>query len=280
MLCGKSLPVLDNVHARGTAGNSLMPPVGTIPFITISMVSHGQGNLVGEALGDLAGFGDSAHIEVILTKNLPEQLPFSVEDFPYPVKVVENAVPTGFGANHNAAFRYAAGEWFCVMNPDIRMPANPFPILLDELERWQAAVIAPAVLSPAGRVEDSIRRFPTPLSLVGKMLGRGGGRYSFAVGDEAFAADWVGGMFMLFRAKDYWRVSGFDEDFFLYYEDVDICTRLGKASRRVLACPKAQVIHDARRASRRNPRYMRWHAVSMARYLVKHWLRLPKTGNW
>lgn len=246
-------------------------------LITISIVSHAQGNLVRNLLSDLSGLVDSADIEIILTKNLPERMLFAADDFPCPVKIVENGFPKGFGANHNAAFRLARGDWFCVMNPDIRMTDNPFPVLLEELERQHAAVIAPAVLSPAGQLEDSIRRFPTPLSLAGKMLGRCDGRYSFAVGDEAFAADWVGGMFMLFRAEDYRRVGGFDEGFFLYYEDVDICTRLWKAGRRVLACPKTQVIHDARRASRRNLRYMRWHAGSMARYLGKHWLRLPNT---
>lgn len=256
-----------------------MSPVEAIPFVSISIVSHGQGNLVAEALGDLARIGDSVRIEVVLIKNIPEQLPFSIGDFPYSLTIVENAVPKGFGANHNAAFRHMAGEWFCVLNPDIRIPVNPFPVLLEEIERQQAAVIAPAVLSPAGWVEDSIRRFPTPFSLARKMLGRADGRYSFAVGDETFAADWVGGMFMLFRAEDYRRVGGFDEGFFLYYEDVDICARLWKAGCRVLACPKAQVIHDARHTSRRNLRYMRWHAGSMARYLSKHWLRLPKTDN-
>lgn len=249
-------------------------------MISISIVSHGQGDLVGKALADLAQIaGNSVRFEVILTRNIPEQVSFSAGDFPYPVRVVENVAPKGFGANHNAAFQFASGGWFCVMNPDIRIQVNPFPFLLDEAERKQAAVIAPAVLSPAGQVEDSIRRFPTPLTLAGKMLGRGGGRYAFAVGDETFAADWVGGMFMVFRAEDYRRVGGFDEGFFLYYEDVDICTRLWQAGRRVLACPRAQVIHDARRASRRNLRYMRWHVSSMARYLGKHWLRLPNTGK-
>ncbi len=250
-----------------------------LPLISISVVSHGQGTLVSEALADLAHFVDSVPIEVILTTNIPEQLPFAVDDFPYPVRNVENASPKGFGANHNAAFRLAKEKWFCVMNPDIRMPENPFPLLIEEIERQQAAVIAPAVLSPEGKIEDSIRRFPTPCSLAGKMLGRGDGRYPFAVGGETFSADWVGGMFMLFRAEDYQRVGGFDEGFFLYYEDVDICTRLWQAGRRVLACPKVQVVHDARRTSRRDFRYMRWHAASMARYLGKHWLRLPKTGG-
>lgn len=248
-------------------------------MISISVVSHGQGNLVGRVLADLAGFVDAVRFEVILTKNIPERLPFPVDDFPYPMKIVENASPKGFGANHNAAFRLAEGKWFCVMNPDIRLPENPFALLIEEIDRQHAAVIAPAVLSPAGQLEDSIRRFPTPFSLARKLFGRGDGRYAFAVGDETFPADWVGGMFMLFRAEDYQRVGGFDEGFFLYYEDVDICTRLWQVRHRVLACPKVQVIHDARRASRRDFRYMRWHAGSMARYLGKHWLRLPKTGN-
>ena len=246
-------------------------------MISISIVSHGQGDLVSKALFDLSRFPGA--VEVILTKNIPESLPFSAQDFPYPVIVIENAVPKGFGANHNAAFRLAHGEWFCVMNPDIRLPDNPFPVLLDEIESQLDAVIAPAVLSPTDKVEDSVRRFPTPFSLAGKMLGGSDGRYAVKVGEKTFAADWVAGMFMLFRSVDYRRVGGFDEGFFLYYEDVDICTRLWKQGRRVLACPQAQVVHDARRASRRNLRYMRWHAGSMARYFGKHWLRLPKTGN-
>jgi len=247
--------------------------------ISVSIVSHHQGDLVSGALADLARFAGSVPIEVILTRNVPEGLPFALAELPFPVKVVENDSPKGFGANHNAAFRLAMGEWFCVMNPDIRMPENPFPLMLAALEQYKAAVIAPAVISPSGQVEDSVRRFPTPLSLAGKILGRSDGRYPFAVGDETFAADWVGGMFMLFRAEDYSHVDGFDEVFFLYYEDVDICTRLWKAGRQVLACPRVHVIHDARRASRRNFRYMRWHASSMVRYLTKHWLRLPDTEH-
>lgn len=252
--------------------------MGTDPeLISISLVSHRQGALIGKVLADLIAVWGTTSFEVILTKNVPEQFPFALEDFPYPITLLESASPKGFGANHNAAFRIAKGERFCVMNPDIRLPQNPFPILLEEIERRGAAVIAPVVLSPMGRVEDSIRRFPTPLSLVAKFLGRGDGRYPLVASRETFSVDWVGGMFMLFRAEDYRAVGGFDEDFFLYYEDVDICARLWKAGRRVLACPRAQVVHDAQRTSRRDLRYMRWHAASMARYLGKHWLRLPRT---
>lgn len=246
-------------------------------MISISIVSHGQGALLCQALQDLARFRARLDAEILVTFNVPESLRFETSDFPWPVTVVENASPRGFGANHNAAFRLAQGEWFCVMNPDIRLPEDPFPALLGEMARSPAAVIAPAVLTPAGSVEDSVRHFPAPLALAGKVLGRGDGRYSFVPGDETFVADWVAGMFMLFRAEAYQAVGGFDEDFFLYYEDVDICARLWKAGCPVLACPRAYVVHEARRASRRNLRHMRWHVASMARYLGRHWLRRPRT---
>jgi N-acetylglucosaminyl-diphospho-decaprenol L-rhamnosyltransferase len=246
-------------------------------MISISVISHGQGDLVGQVLGDLGHLPESKHFEVILTKNIPEQLAFSVEEFPYPVKLIENATPKGFGANHNAAFKLAEGKWFCVLNPDIRIVADPFPRLLSCLQEADASVAGPLVLAPDGGVEDSARRFPTPLTLAAKLFGLSDGRYSLLDTDAGFPVDWVAGMFMLFRAEDFQRVGGFDEGFFLYYEDVDICARLWNAGLRVLACPKAQVIHDARRASRHDLKYLRWHIASLARYLGKHWLRLPNT---
>lgn len=247
-----------------------------LPLISISIVSHTQGELLDKVIEDLVRLCSGTRIEVLLTKNVPEPLPFDIAALPFPVMVIENPCPRGFGANHNAAFRCASGEFFCVMNPDIRLHENPFPTLLEEFARHSAAVVAPAVLNPAGKIDDSIRRFPTPLGLVARLLSLGDGRHPFALGDETFTAEWAAGMFMLFRAEDYRAVGGFDEGFFLYYEDVDICARLWKAGRPILACPKIQVEHDARRASRKNFRYMKWHLASMARHFLKHYGRLPK----
>ena len=248
-------------------------------MISISIVSHGQGKLLAKALRDLSAFADPQSLEVLLTLNVPEALPFATESFPFPVRVICNSSPQGFGANHNGASRQASGEWFCVMNPDIRLPNNPFPRLLEELARFQGAVIAPMTVSSLGHCEDSVRRFPTLRSLAMKAFGAADGRYHYVPGDDTFSADWVGGMFMLFRAGDFRRLGGFDEGFFLYYEDVDICARLWKMGGKVLACPGTAVVHDAQRTSRRQLRYMRWHVSSMARYFAKHWLRLPRTSE-
>ena len=122
-------------------------------------------------------------------------------------------------------------------------------------------------------MEDSARHFPSLIDLVLKALHRYDGRLQYVLGDPPLPAPWVAGMFMLLRSKDYAALAGFDEGFFLYYEDVDLCARVWNCGRSVMLCPSVHVVHDARRASRRNLRHMLWHATSMARYLRKHFWR-------
>jgi GT2 family glycosyltransferase len=121
------------------------------------------------------------------------------------------------------------------------------------------------VRSPAGAPEDSARRFPTALSLLRKaFFGSRGPEYRSDGGP--LAVDWIGGMFMLFSAEAYRAAGGFDEAYFLYYEDVDICRRLTRSGKRVIYEPRAEIIHDARRASRRNLALAGHHIASILRF--------------
>src|SRR5574338_502929 len=242
-------------------------------MITVSIVSHGHGALLPPLLADLAA--SPAVTAVVLTHNIPEADIALPAVLPYSLDILRNARPKGFGANHNAAFAHCTTPFFCVLNPDVRIECDPFPALLEALRDEGVALCAPAVVAPDGGVEDSVRQFPRPLGLMQKALGLSDGRYPFALGDPPFTPEWVAGMFMLVRASDYAAAGGFDEDFHLYYEDVDLCARLWQAGRRVVACPGAAVVHDARRASRRNPRHMSWHVASMLRFMLKHLGRLP-----
>jgi len=230
------------------------------------VVSHGQGELVGALLPDLAARAAS-EIEVLLTLNIPEVLPFDVARLPFPVRILRNAAPKGFGANHNAAFRVSSGEYFCVLNPDIRLSGDPFPALLECLRDPLAGVAAPLIVGTDGAVEDSARRFPTPWTILKKAL-RESRAPEYAIGDEPIHSDWLAGMFMLFPREVFASLAGFDERYFLYYEDVDICARLALSGKRAVLCPAATAVHDARRQSRRSLRYMRWHLTSMLRYFV------------
>jgi N-acetylglucosaminyl-diphospho-decaprenol L-rhamnosyltransferase len=234
--------------------------------LVISIVSHGHGSLVGELLGDIARLGRT-DCRIVLTLNIPEDLPFDPTRAGVPVALVRNVEPKGYGANHNAAFKAARGDHFCVLNPDIRLHHDPFPALLALLRDPRTGVAAPLIRSPAGALEDSARRFPTPMRILAKALyGTRGNDYPIA--DGPVQPDWVAGMFMLLRAETFERVGGFDERYFLYYEDVDLCARLRLFGLTVAQTPAASAVHDARRASHRDLRYLRRHAASMLRFFL------------
>lgn len=152
-----------------------------------------------------------------------------------------------------------------MLNPDICLKENPFPELIASFSNPKVALVAPKIITPEGQVEDSVRKFPTLRSLVSKAVGGSNGTYS-ALNSSP---DWVAGMFMIFRSDVFREIGGFDEKFFLYYEDVDICWRLRQKGYEIKLIPSVEVIHDARRESRKNWRYARWHLASMARYLIK-----------
>lgn len=249
--------------------------------ISISIVSHLQCSLIDKLLVDIERVCKASSIEVILTLNMHEELPFTERRFSFPIKTIRNQVPQGFAANHNQAFTHASGQFFCVMNPDIRLSDDPFPALLSCLQDSSVGVAAPIVVGDSGEMEDSARRFPTPFKILCKAFG-GCKVIDYVVKDEPVFPDWVGGMFMLFPRDIFKRLDGFDQRFFLYYEDVDLCARLRLLGYGVALCPNARVIHDARRDSRRSFKYLRWHLASMIRFFCSPiflkvcWLRLTK----
>jgi GT2 family glycosyltransferase len=75
-------------------------------------------------------------------------------------------------------------------------------------------------------------------------------------------------MFVMFRREAFDAVRGFDERYFMYFEDADICRRLWSRGLKVLYVPAATVVHDARRRSHRDPQHLRWHLRSALRFLV------------
>lgn len=71
---------------------------------------------------------------------------------------------------------------------------------------------------------------------------------------------------MLFPRHIFERLNGFDQSYFLYYEDVDLCARMRLLGYEVVLCPDAKVIHHAHRSSHRNFRFLLWHLSSMMRF--------------
>jgi N-acetylglucosaminyl-diphospho-decaprenol L-rhamnosyltransferase len=231
-------------------------------MITASIVSHGHGIMVRGLVEDLLGCPEVAR--VVVTQNVSEKTEYPEDGR---VEVIRNTQQQGYGANQNAAFASASSPFFCVLNPDIRLKENPFPALLTVLQDAKVAASAPVIVTPENDIEDSARRFPTAMSLVGKALGLSDGTYLDIAGTQN--PDWLAGMFLLFRSSAFREVGGFDEKYFLYYEDVDLGWRLRRRGYELRQVQEVRAVHAARRASRRDWQHAQWHLASMARFLLR-----------
>ncbi len=240
-------------------------------LLTISVVSHGQAGIVRDLLADIAAVVREP-ARVVLTVNIPEDLGFDEKTFPLAIDFVHNKLAKGFGSNHNAAFALCRTPFFCILNPDVRLPEDPFPALIGALERdLTTGLVAPRIVNPAGDIESTSRRFPSPAFILRKALFGPPKVPYYPIGGEPIFPDWVGGMFMLLRSETFGQISGFDQRYFMYYEEVDLCARLRRRGLEVCLDPRARVVHEARRDSHRRPRNFIWHVRSMLRF----WMSRP-----
>lgn len=222
--------------------------------ITVSVVTHGQWALVEPLLQQLDAHCRSVIERIVLTVNLPESVALDPA-WRIPVHVIRNPHPAGFGANHNAAFRTCETPWFLVLNPDIRLHADALSPLL-RLARSQAGLLAPRIQEPWKASLEPYRDLPTPGELVRRRL----------PGHQPPASPaWVPGMFMLLRAEAFAAVGGFNERYFMYCEDVELCARLRLAGWNLQLEQTVQVLHEAQRASQASLRPLLWHLASLAK---------------
>jgi len=241
----------------------------TTQALAISIVSHGQMQLTRQLLADLNAIASPERMNVLVTINIPEPTPSSDEFANLDLVWIRNDRPAGFGANHNHAFSRCAARWFAVLNPDIRLAEDPFPRLVQAIgEHDMCGVVSPRILGPSGDTEDHVRGNLSPIALLRRKL-RLEQLVDFsrpAVYPGTFY--WLAGMFMVFDAGAFKAVGGFDERYFLYCEDYDICARLYLSGYSVAVVPEARVVHCAQRSSRHSVRYFFWHVTS----LVKVWI--------
>jgi GT2 family glycosyltransferase len=184
----------------------------------------------------------------------------------------------GFAAGNNVALPKARGRYVLLLNPDIEVVTGTLEDLVKAMDaRPEVGVASTVQLWPDGRLQHTIRRFPSPARQAGEafFLNRlpGLGRLSEDVMDEALytrevSADWLVGSFLLVRADALADVGLFDERFFLFSEETDWCRRFQAAGWEVRHLPRARLVHHTGRMIR--PDLYAQNSYSKVLYAQKH----------
>ncbi|HET6571990.1 MAG TPA: glycosyltransferase family 2 protein, partial [Fimbriiglobus sp.] len=196
------------------------------------------------------------------------------------VSVVRNGENRGFARAVNRGGRLSRGEWVLLLNPDVTVPDGFLDDVLDAAQRWpardpKAGVVGFQLRNRDGTKQASSGPFPTLVGTVaGLMLPRSRRKTRHRPRAERRPVPWATGGCLLVRRDCYEEVGGLDENFFLYYEDVDFCRRARRAGWSVWYEPDLRVTHHFPLHARAVPpplRLVTRHALLT--YSRKHWPR-------
>jgi N-acetylglucosaminyl-diphospho-decaprenol L-rhamnosyltransferase len=232
-------------------------PLGTT---TVVLVNFNSGAHLETCLRSVSAH--APHAEVIVVDNASTDGSEAVAAGHEPqVSLIRNSVNAGFARAVNQALAVTRGDCILILNPDCVLFAGALQTLERELGRHpECAIAAPAILDEDGSLQGSVRGDPTMLTgLFGRttLLTRlfpnsHPARRNIQTADadrQSRTADWVSGACMLARRSAIEAVGGFDERYFLYWEDADLCRRLRARGYTTRYVPGGRVMHVGGRSS-------------------------------
>lgn len=171
------------------------------------------------------------------------------------VILIENKENVGFGKANNQAIRLAKGEFVVLINPDTVVQEDIFVKLLEFFnQNPPAGAVTCKIINPDGTFSIDCRHsIPTPSIALWKVLGlsrlfpksRMFGKYNLTYLDEnqTYQVPAISGSFMMIRHQVLDKVGLFDERFFMYCEDIDLCQRINASGYQIFYVPTTQIVH-------------------------------------
>jgi len=233
-------------------------------FGSVVIVSFNSGEHLAECLKSVAAYAPEARV-VVIDNASGDGSDRVAEARPDQVTLHRNEVNLGFARGVNQGLARISSDLVLVLNPDCRLLPGAVELLAAELTKHpECAIVGPQILNEDGSVQGSARGDPTLLTgLFGRStlfthlfpdsrLARLNVRMGATpvAGADGLEVDWVSGACMLARSEALKGVDGFDERYFLYWEDADVCRRLRHRGHSIRYVPSAHVVHTGGRSSR------------------------------
>lgn len=197
------------------------------------------------------------------------------------IQYISNKENIGFGAAHNLILNNIKNysKYHLILNPDVVFKQNVILNLILELEKnSKLAMIAPKVLFPNRNHQYSCRRYPSVKELVARRFSFlkpllkatiFNGQYRDKNLNVSFYAEYITGCFHLYKTEDFIVLNGFDERYFLYMEDVDICKKIDGLGKKKLYFPQEEIVHVLKQGSSKSLNLFFRHTLSAIKYFLK-----------
>ena len=254
--------------------------------LSVIIVNWNVKELLRECLNSIQGQFGGLNGEVIVVDSASSDGSQAMvkEEFPW-VRLIASDENLGYPRGNNLGITASSGRHVLILNPDTVLLNNTLPVMVDYLNNHiDVGVVGPQLLNPDGSVQSSRRRFPTLLTglfestwleplVPDSLLAR---YYVLDLpDDEENDVDWVTGACMMVPRRILDHVGLFDEAYFMYSEELDLCRRVCVAGWRIVYLPEAQVVHHVGKSSEQavTARHVNFQQAKL-RYFRKHHGRL------
>lgn len=241
-----------------------------MPDLSVVLVTHGGADELNTTLQRVVSLTHTIGYELIVVDNAGDDDIAAVARA-YGARVLRPERNLGFAGGCNLGLREARGRYACLLNPDVR-PADD---ALGALAGWldghpEAGGVAPVLLLPSGSPQPySYGDAPSPAYLMRRLIERARGRQLHPwAGGEPRPVDWAAATCLVVRLPLARQVGPLDEQFFLYWEDVDWGVRFRAAGHPIWLLPNIRVIHVG--GTSVGAAAMKHYDRSLVRYLAKH----------
>ena len=237
----------------------------TSPVVAAILVNYNAGDELRRALQSIADEMSEQPWEAVVVDNHSTDGSADIAlEFQPRVSLIRNGENVGFARGVNQGLAATGAPFVLIMNPDCRLMAGAIAALRADLVlQPKCAIVGPKILNPDGSLQGSARGDPDMLTglfgrkqLFGRLfpwlpVSRRNVVSDHAVrsGQPSVAVDWLSGACLLARRAPLRQVAGFDERYFLYWEDADLCRRLRAAGHGVRYVPGATAIHRVGQSS-------------------------------
>ena len=181
----------------------------------------------------------------------------------------------GFGKAHNLVLNQLNSDFHLILNPDIEFKPLVLSNLIEVLnDSINVSFITPKVVYPNNDYQHICRKHPSFFDLINRKLKISKNQilkneYQNCDLEKSFYPEFIHGCFMLFKTDDFKKLKGFDERYFLYMEDADICRKIEKSGKKILYYPNETIIHHHQKGSSKSIKLFFIHLNSAFKYFLK-----------
>lgn len=215
-----------------------------LPKVSVIIVSYNSENFIEKCVTSVLkniNFGEL----IILDNSSTDKTVEVLEKFSGKIKLIKSSENLGFSKGNNRGAKEASGEYLFFLNPDTELE-KPIEELVDFYEKTpNAGIIAPKLIMENGKIQASVRKLPSVLGAFKEYILGVRNAYSEYVPstESPIEVEMVYGAAMLIKKDLYEKLNGYDEKYFLYYEDVDFCKRTRDLGKKIYYYPKLSIKH-------------------------------------